>query len=223
MPIKARPFTTRIGDVDVEGFFDESDFVFRFYGLVTFRPPVVSVGEDEFGRFAVLEETEISNPDGFVFRVEIGVSEVFESEWGYVITLRRDDIGNRALVEATLQQRGLDPDSAILVIPPRQSTSVYFNPRGEIDGSARGGEDATESVPGNDAVLMQNRVRASASQRILFLPHAVRQMSRPDRLITTREVRNVVERGVVIDAYVDDPRGASCLLVVTGRRIDPSM
>jgi Domain of unknown function (DUF4258) len=214
--IKARPFTTKIGDVDVEGFFDETGFVFRFYGLVVFRPTVVSSGEDEFGKYAVLEETEISHPDGFVFRIEIGVDEMLECEWGYLVTLRRDDLGDRALVEAMLRQRGIDPDSAILVIPPRQLTSVYFNPRGEIDGTAQLGGDVTaDSVPGNEA-LLQDKVRASASQRILFLPHAIRQMSRPDRMITTREVRTVIENGVVIEAYVDDCRGASCLLLGYG-------
>jgi hypothetical protein len=217
MPIKARPFKTKIGDVDVEGFFDESEFVFRFYGLVTFRPQMVSLGEDQFGKYAVLEETELSNPDGFVFRVEIGVDEMLESEWGYVVTLRRDDIGDRALVEAMLRQREIDPDSAILVIPPRQLTSVSFNPRGEIDGSAQmGGGETTDSARGSEAELIQSRVRASASQRILYLPHAIRQMSRPDRMITTDEVRNVAERGSVVEAYLDDPRGASCLLLGYG-------
>lgn len=42
MPIKARPFTTKIGEVEVEGLFEEENFVFRFYGLVTFRPPLTS-------------------------------------------------------------------------------------------------------------------------------------------------------------------------------------
>src|SRR6266576_3470229 len=123
MAIKAPPFTTSIGEVDVEGFFEESDFVFRFYGLVTFRPQVIEIGEDDLGRFAVLKESEISSPDGFVFGVEIGVDPVLESEWGYVITLRRDDIADRKLVEAMLREKGLDPDAAILVIPPRQLTS----------------------------------------------------------------------------------------------------
>jgi len=217
MAIKARPFATRIGDVDVEGFFDESGFVFRFYGLVMFRPPVVSIGEDEYGKHGVLEESEISHPDGFVFRVEIGVDEMLECEWGYVVTLRRDDMRDRALVEGMLSQRAINPDSAILVIPPRQLTSVYFNPRGEIDGSAQlGGDETADSVPRNEGVLLQDRVRASASKRILFLPHAIRQISRPDRMITTGEVRSVIEHGTVIEAYVDDPRGASCLLVGYG-------
>jgi hypothetical protein len=213
MPIKARPFTTSIGEVDVEGFFDESDFVFRFYGLVTFRPQVIKIGEDDLGRFAVLEESEMSSPGGFVFRVEIGVDPVLESEWGYVITLRRDDIGDRKLVEAMLRERGLDPDAAILVIPPRQLTSVYFNPRGEIDGSAQ----QTDSYDEDLAIRsIHEKVRSSASLQILFLPHAVRQMSRTERMITPAEVRNVITRGTVIENYPDDPRGPSCLLLGTG-------
>ena len=113
-------------------------------------------GEEVFvftGRFAVLEESEISSPDGFVFRVEIGVDSVLESEWGYVITLRRDDIGDRKLVEAMLRERGLDPNAAILVIPPRQLTSVYFNPRGEIDGSAQQTDSYDEDLALRSSVL----------------------------------------------------------------------
>lgn len=52
--------------------------MFRFYGLVKSRPTVGSIGEDEFGKYAVLEESEISHPDGFIFRVEIGVDEMLE-------------------------------------------------------------------------------------------------------------------------------------------------
>ena len=40
-------------------------------------------------------------------------------------------------------------------------------------------------------------------------------------MITTREVRSTVEHGVVIEAYKDDPRGASCLMAGygTGNRV----
>jgi hypothetical protein len=60
------------------------------------------------------------------------------------------------------------------------------------------------------------RVREAASQRILFLPHAVRQMARPDRMITPSEVRSVVLTGGLIEDYPDDPRGESCLLLGFG-------
>ena len=56
------------------------------------------------------------------------------------------------------------------------------------------------------------RVRRAASQRLLFLAHAVRQMVRPERMITPNEVRLVVEEGDVIEDYPEDARGHSCLL-----------
>jgi hypothetical protein len=52
----------------------------------------------------------------------------------------------------------------------------------------------------------------SARKKILFLPHAIRQMSRPDRMITGPDVRRVVVRGEIIEDYPDDARGHSCLL-----------
>jgi hypothetical protein len=59
-------------------------------------------------------------------------------------------------------------------------------------------------------------VRQAAAKRFLFLPHAIRQMSRPDRLITTLEIRNVVEHGEIIEDYPEDVRGHSCLMLGRG-------
>jgi len=59
-------------------------------------------------------------------------------------------------------------------------------------------------------------IRLAAAKRILFLPHAVRQMLRPDRLITAPEVRTVVENGELIEDYPEDPRGHSCLVLGYG-------
>jgi hypothetical protein len=61
-----------------------------------------------------------------------------------------------------------------------------------------------------------SRIRISAGKRILFLPHAIRQMSRPDRMIKPSEVRRVVEKGNVIEDYPEDARGHSCLLLGFG-------
>lgn len=55
-------------------------------------------------------------------------------------------------------------------------------------------------------------VKTSAAKKILFLPHAVRQMSRPDRMITTKDIRYVIEHGEVIEDYPEDTRGPSCLI-----------
>ena len=68
---------------------------------------------------------------------------------------------------------------------------------------------------------MLERVRQAASRRILFLPHAIRQMSRPERLITTSEVRSVVESGDLIEDYPDDARGHSCLMFGAGEEGRP--
>ena len=56
-------------------------------------------------------------------------------------------------------------------------------------------------------------VRAAAGKRILFLPHAVRQMARPDRMITTADIRSVIFGGEIIEDYPGDQRGHSCLML----------
>jgi len=52
--------------------------------------------------------------------------------------------------------------------------------------------------------------------RILFLPHAIRQMSRPERMISAREVEGILRIGEVIEDYPEDARGHSCLLLGRG-------
>ena len=59
-------------------------------------------------------------------------------------------------------------------------------------------------------------IRERASERLLFLPHAVRQMSKPDRMITTSDVRKVLEEGEIIEDYPEDVRGHSCLMLGAG-------
>lgn len=61
-----------------------------------------------------------------------------------------------------------------------------------------------------------NRVRAAAQKKVLFLPHALRQMLRPDRMISRLEVRQVIAQGDVIEDYPEDPRGHSCLILGLG-------
>jgi hypothetical protein len=205
MPIKARPFKTQVGEVDVEGFFKDDSFVFRFYGLVEFQPPVSNIDEDVWGTFAVIEEIEISHPDGFVLKVETNYDSDLGAEWGYQVSLRRNE--------------NQDPN---ISTPPRQLTSVFFNPRGVMDGSAQlepleGGTDTHDPK----TARIEDRVRSSGDQRILFLSHAVRQMSRPDRMIKRLEVRNVIETGVVIEEYPEDPRGPSCLILGHGMGKSP--
>jgi hypothetical protein len=65
----------------------------------------------------------------------------------------------------------------------------------------------------NETTDILKRVRQSAAKRILFLPHAIRQMSKPDRMISTADIRAVIEHGEVIEDYPDDARGHSCLIL----------
>ena len=48
------------------------------------------------------------------------------------------------------------------------------------------------------------QVRAAAQQKVFFLPHALRQVLRPDRIIHTAEARRVIAEGVIIDDYPKD-------------------
>ena len=59
-------------------------------------------------------------------------------------------------------------------------------------------------------------IRGAAKKRLLFLPHSVRQMARPDRMITVAEVRRAVFHGEVIESYPEDVRGHSYLLLGLG-------
>ena len=59
-------------------------------------------------------------------------------------------------------------------------------------------------------------VREAAKKKILFLPHALDQMNRPDRLITPSDVRMVILQGGVIEDYPEDSRGYSCLMFGLG-------
>ena len=63
---------------------------------------------------------------------------------------------------------------------------------------------------------LSEQIRTAAAKRVLFLPHAVRQMSRPERMISTRDVREVLFSGEAIEEYPDDPRGPSALLLGHG-------
>ncbi|MDY6830612.1 MAG: DUF4258 domain-containing protein [Thermodesulfobacteriota bacterium] len=61
-------------------------------------------------------------------------------------------------------------------------------------------------------------IKKSAAKNILFLPHAVRQMTNSERMISTKDIRNVINKGEVIEDYPQDPRGHSCLLCYSGDR-----
>ncbi len=54
---------------------------------------------------------------------------------------------------------------------------------------------------------MKQQIITSAKKNILFLPHAIKQISRPDRMITADEIRETVILGEIIEEYSEDQRG----------------
>ena len=71
----------------------------------------------------------------------------------------------------------------------------------------------------HSGILQQ--VCQAAAVKILFLPHAVQQMARPERMISTVEVRQILDTGEIIEDYPADPRGHSCLLLGHGNERRP--
>jgi hypothetical protein len=65
---------------------------------------------------------------------------------------------------------------------------------------------------GHEVEMIKDRIRTIAAKKLLFLPHAIRQMNKPERMITAAEVRAVILQEDVIEDYPEDPRGHSCLL-----------
>ena len=74
--------------------------------------------------------------------------------------------------------------------------------------------------PKNEQIYMTQEhldlVRSRARQKLLFLPHAIRQMNHPDRMISTSEVRRIIFEGEIIEDYPEDARGYSCLMLGAG-------
>ncbi|MHC4475286.1 MAG: DUF4258 domain-containing protein [Planctomycetota bacterium] len=68
----------------------------------------------------------------------------------------------------------------------------------------------------NERNRISDLLRLAGKKKCLYLPHAIRQMSRPERMITTAEVRSVIESGEIIEDYPEDSRGHSCLVLGKG-------
>jgi uncharacterized protein DUF4258 len=65
-------------------------------------------------------------------------------------------------------------------------------------------------------MAIRDDIHEAAEKRLLFLPHSIRQMSRPQRMISSNEVEGVVRHGELIEDYPNDPRGHSCLMLGLG-------
>jgi hypothetical protein len=64
-------------------------------------------------------------------------------------------------------------------------------------------------------------VRAAAAKHILYTPHALRQMSRPQRMIARADVEAAVTKGILVEDYPEDVRGHSCLVLGIGAGARP--
>ena len=73
----------------------------------------------------------------------------------------------------------------------------------------------------NNQKSVLNAIRRAAHKKILFLPHAVRQMSRQDRMISGEEVIKVIENEEIVEDYPEDLRGHSCLMLGYGTQKRP--
>ncbi len=73
----------------------------------------------------------------------------------------------------------------------------------------------------NEGNKILDLVRLAEKKKRLYLPHAIRQMSRPNRMITTDEVRSVIENGEIIEDYPENSRGHSCLVLGKGENGRP--
>jgi hypothetical protein len=58
----------------------------------------------------------------------------------------------------------------------------------------------------------REEVQKAARKRVLFVRHALDQMNRPERMISQKEVREVIFNGEIIEDYPEDVRGHSCLM-----------
>lgn len=57
-----------------------------------------------------------------------------------------------------------------------------------------------------------DKIRHQARQKILYTHHATMQMNLEERLISTKEVREIIDEGKIIESRLNDPRGATFLM-----------
>jgi len=57
-----------------------------------------------------------------------------------------------------------------------------------------------------------NLARMAGRKKRLYSSHSLQQLIKPDRMITTGEIRSVIEHGELIEDYPGDKRGHPCLI-----------
>ncbi len=129
MKVKVKPFETTVDGIDITGKIEAGHFVVSFYGIPC-SIPIVEIGTDRNGHYALVEKTLRRFSDGFELSVDLEPHE--NGYHGCIISfLRRDD---ETLEHLALQQ-GINPNSVNLLIPPKQLIAVCLDHWGKVDGS----------------------------------------------------------------------------------------
>ncbi len=55
-------------------------------------------------------------------------------------------------------------------------------------------------------------IKNGAKKLVFYTPHAMKQMDSEDRIITVDEVEFVIFNGDIVEDYLEDKRGHSCLI-----------
>jgi hypothetical protein len=125
----------------------EGDAYVLSIGAGVHRLPIVDTGSDQWGPYALIEESETPLSAGFVLTVERNLEEPdFEAglffEPGCRIALTRPAQIDPALLG------GIDPEALNIIAPPDASVSIYFNAGGTVDGySMQATPDAQTTRP----------------------------------------------------------------------------
>ena len=113
----------------------EGDVYVLNIGEGVHRLPIVDAGSDQWGPYALVEESETPLGSGFVLAVERNLEEPdieagLTFEPGCRIGLMRPAQVDPALLG------GINPKTVNLIAPPDASVSIYFDASGTVDGYA---------------------------------------------------------------------------------------
>lgn len=141
MNLKIRPFKKTLNEIEIEGVIEGEQFRLRLFGR-TYPVTTSTVGVDEHGPFAFIDEIE--RPVNFGYTLQIEVEPDEDAPPGCRIAIFRD---KTAQVREVLRHKGIDPDSGNLVGTASDGVYVYFNSWGIIDGW---GESLPPPIPADN-------------------------------------------------------------------------
>lgn len=57
-----------------------------------------------------------------------------------------------------------------------------------------------------------NDIKTAAKRKIIFTEHAFDEMNKEEEIITSVEAKEIIFKGEIIEDYLEDKRGHSCLM-----------